>query len=106
MHRREGDSLMQTIYQASEHFVTRSIAGDIVLVPVGAQTKRLNGFITFTESGQLLWQLLEKGPCTEDDLVAGLAREYEADPADLRADVKAFLEKGITNGLIIQSSQI
>lgn len=89
-----------TIFAPSEGFVMRVIAGDTILVPVGPQTKRLNGFITFTESGQFLWTLLSKAPRTADELVAALAAEYDAPEDVLRADVAAFLEKGLAQNTL------
>lgn len=87
------------VYRPSANFVARSIVGETVLVPVGEQTRILNGFATFSETGQLLWDTLTNG-CTEDALVTALLSEYACTPEQAKADVRAFLEKMLKNGMI------
>ena len=86
-------------YRPSANFVSRSIVGETVLVPVGEQTRKLNGFATFSESGQLLWDTLVNG-CTEETLVKALLGEYDCTEEQAKADVRAFLEKMLKNGMI------
>lgn len=88
-------------YQASENFLARSIAGETVLIPVGEQCKRLNGFATFTDTGQFLWNLLSQKRCTESDLILALSREYHCPQKDVQADVNAYLEKMVRNGFVV-----
>ena len=102
MHSNAVDNAQTVFYQASGNFISRNIVGETVLVPVGEQTKKLNGFATFSESGQLLWDMLSKGKCSEEDLVRGLAGEYDCPVEELRSDVRAFLEKMLKNGMIQQ----
>lgn len=90
------------MYRASGNFVSRTIVGETVLVPVGAQTKKLNGFATFSETGQFLWELLAAEPRSEDTLVTKLASEYGCTEEEVRPDVRAFLEKMLNNGMIEQ----
>lgn len=87
-------------YRASGNFVSRSVVGETVLVPVGEQTRKLNGFATFSETGQFLWDRIAKGKCTEGDLVSGLLGEYDCPEAEAKSDVHAFLEKMLQNGMI------
>lgn len=86
-------------YRPSANFVARSIVGETVLVPVGEQTRKLNGFATFSESGQLLWDTIARG-CTEEELVQALLGEYDCTEEQAKADVCAFLEKMLKNGMI------
>lgn len=89
-------------YRSSGNFVSRTIVGETVLVPVGEQTKKLNGFATFSETGQFLWELLTKEACTEDALADRLAAEYGVPAEQVQPDVRAFLEKMLKNGMIEQ----
>lgn len=91
-------------YQAAEQFVSRNISGETVIVPVGEQAQKLNGFATFTETGQFLWRILSEKKCTKADLVFALAREYHRPEAEVREDVDYYLEKMMKNGFIIQCS--
>lgn len=91
---------MPKTYQASGNFVPRTIAGDLLLIPVGEQTRKLNGFATFTESGQFLWELLSSGTYTEDALAAHLCAEYGITKEEALPDVRNFLDKMVANGII------
>lgn len=91
------DNNMQ--YIASGGFVTREIAGEVLAVPVGEMTRKLNGMITFSESGAFLWRLLAERK-TQAQLVQALAEEYGQKPEDVSADVDAFLDHAVSRGMI------
>lgn len=86
-------------YIASGGFVTREIAGEVLAVPVGEMTRKLNGMITFSESGAFLWKLLSEKR-THAQLVQALAEEYGQKPEDVSADVDAFLEHALKRGMV------
>ena len=88
-------------YRVSDGFVTREIAGEVLAVPVGAQVQKLNGMITFSEAGALLWKLLEK-PRTKEDLAMLLAAEYGKEPAEVKDDVNEFIDRALERGLIVK----
>lgn len=88
-------------YQASEGFVTREIAGEVLAIPVGMQTQRLNGMITFSEAGAFLWKLLEKRR-TREDLIVMLAKEYDQQIDLVTRDVDEFLERALKRGLVVE----
>lgn len=75
-----------------KEFVTREVAGDWLLVPVGRTTLDMNGMLTLNETGAFLWEQL---PAAENDaaLVEKLLEEYEVDRATAEADTAAFLGK-------------
>ena len=74
------------------NLVKRNIAGDIILVPVGETSLKLNGLITLNEVGEFIWDNLENA---EDDaaMAALVTGEYEVDPTVAAADVSEFLGK-------------
>lgn len=74
-----------------KQLVKRSIAGDVILVPVGDASLELKGLLTLNETGERMWDLLPRRD-TEDALVQQMLEEYEVDEATLRADVGAFLD--------------
>ncbi|MCX8128931.1 MAG: PqqD family protein [Clostridia bacterium] len=81
-----------------EGFLLREIAGSWVVVPVGNRVVEFNGLLTLSESGALLWRLMEKG--TEKDALVGLLlKEYDIDSTTAEADVEEFIslvsEKGL-----------
>ena len=88
-------------YQASEGFVTREIAGEMLVIPVGMQTQKLNGMVTFSEAGAFLWKLLEQRR-TRDDLIIQLAKEYDQQIEQVTQDVDDFLERALQWGLLVE----
>lgn len=74
-----------------KQLVKRSIAGDVILVPVGDASLELKGLLTLNETGERMWDLLPRCD-TEGALVQQMLEEYEVDEATLRADVGAFLD--------------
>lgn len=50
-------------------------------------------------TAKAIWQRLTE-PTTIGDLVAGLVEDYDVDPAQCQADVTAFLQDMIENGLV------
>jgi len=72
-------------------FMLRKLAGQSVVVPLGARVVEFNGIMTLSESGALLWQKLQDG-ATEDELVQEILSNYNIDENTARTDVKAFIE--------------
>lgn len=71
-------------------FMLREIAGQWLVVPVGSRVVEFNNIMTLSESGAILWRLLEKG-AEEDELVSALLSEYDVDEATARNDVRSFI---------------
>ena len=72
-------------------FVVRTIAGEDVVVALGAAARNFNGLIKLNDTGRFLWDLLAKG-ADEDSLVSAVLGEYDVDGETARADVKKFVE--------------
>ena len=70
--------------------VKRTIAGYVILVPVGDSSLELKGLLTLNETGERMWDLLLQCD-TEEALVQHMLEEYEVDEATLRTDVGEFL---------------
>ncbi len=71
-------------------YMLRSVAGQNVVVPIGAAAVDFNGMISLNDSGALLWKILAQG-ATEAELKAALLETYDVDEARAEADVKAFV---------------
>ncbi len=80
-------------------FILREVSGTYVVVAIGGEAKEVNAMITLNETGALLWEKLSAG-AEESDLVAAMLEEYDIDEATATADVKAFIEKLSSEGLL------
>lgn len=74
-----------------EGFLLREVAGNFVVMPVGAAAERLNGMIKLNETSAFLWKRLETG-ADEQELVSALLAAYEIDEATARRDIGVFLD--------------
>lgn len=83
-------------------FVMREIAGEILLIPVGEQTRILNGMVTFTETGAFIWKNLD-GKRDATELAEMLAKECGETVETVLPDVESFLQKAFDRGLLIEA---
>ena len=72
-------------------FVLRDLAGQYVVVPVGAASKKFNGIIYLNETGSFLFNEL-KNNLTEEELVNHMLEACDIDEVTARNDVKEFIE--------------
>lgn len=75
-----------------KNFVLRHVVDTWMVMPLAEQAMNLNGMLTLTESGALLWKALEQG-CDLDALTKVLTDEYDVTEAKAQADVAKFVEK-------------
>lgn len=80
-------------------FVIRSVAGSIIVVPVGKETLDFNGMITLNESGELLWRILENG-AEVSDLKKALCEKYGIDDNTAQNDATDFVNMVKEAGLL------
>lgn len=71
-------------------FMLREIAGQWVVIPIGARVVEFNNIMTLSESGAFLWRLLEQ-EITEEEMIAAMLKEYDADEQRIRQDINKFL---------------
>lgn len=81
-------------------YLLREIAGIWVVIPVGERVVQLNGIISLSESGALLWKRLEKD-AEKNDLVQLLTDEYDVSQANAITDVEIFLDLLKAKGLLL-----
>lgn len=80
-------------------FVLRQVAQSWIVLPLAEQSTNLNGILSLTDSGAMLWKLLEQG-CDLSALVEYLTGEYEVTEAKAREDAVKFTEKLIQIGCL------
>lgn len=76
----------------SNDFILREIAGEFLLVPVGAASARFNGLITMNELGKFIFQALSED-LTARQVAEKITSEYEVDFATALADTEEFLDQ-------------
>ena len=72
-------------------FITRTVAGNNVVVAVGEQSRNFNGIIKLNESGLFLWKKLSAG-IEKNVLLDAFLEEYDVDRVTAESDIDAFIE--------------
>lgn len=74
-----------------KEFLTRTIAGETILVPIGENNTAFNGLITMNEIGLFIWENIEQ-VADEDEMLTKILSEYDIDQQTASSDLKAFLD--------------
>ena len=73
-------------------FIVREIAGQCVVIALGAASKVFNGMIKLNDSGKFIWDKLSDG-AEPNEIVDALLSVYDVDRAVAEADVSNFIEQ-------------
>ena len=80
-------------------YVLDSIGEETLAVPLGTEEGKQVGIVRLNSVGAFLWELLEEG-AAEETLIQKLTDSYDVERAVARQDVKNFLEKLETQGIL------
>ena len=87
--------------KVSKDYIMREIAGECILVPVGAAAAKFNGLVTMNEVGKYIVELLAEEH-TVQELVEKITAEYDVDAQTALTDVKPFLEQLQKVGALVE----
>ena len=83
----------------NSNVVTRSIAGETIIVPIRGHMRDLGSIFTLNEVGTLVWELID-GRTNISQIVEAICGHYDGEPEQVKEDVLAFLGDLKTEGLI------
>ena len=86
--------------QVKPGFKLNTVCGETFLVPMGESNIDFSKLIVLNESSLLLWNKMQQGEFTIDDLVATILDEYGIDEATARKDVEALISQFQKEGVI------
>ena len=94
---------MSTRYRRSTQVVPRTVAGELLLVPLTARTTdasfRAADLYVLNETGALLWESLSE-PAEMTDMARNLMRTYGVPAEQAQADVEAFVADLLSIGAV------
>ena len=88
-----------SILRPAGEIVRREIAGETILVPVRGRTADMRRIFSLNPTAAFLWERLD-GTRRVSDLLADLLEAFEVSPEDARADLGAFLDRAVEEGLL------
>ena len=86
-------------YQLAGGFVHRRVAGNDVLISVGANVANFNGYITLNPTASFLWDALAQ-PQSVNSLADLLAEEFDVTLEHAQNDVAQFLDMLLQNAMV------
>ena len=95
---------MQKRFIKDSQSVTRSIAGETIIVPVRSGVSDLNSIYTLNEVGTAIWRLID-GQKTVEQITEAISEEFEVTTEQASKDASDFLEKLEASGLIRASEE-
>lgn len=87
--------------RASKDFIMREIAGEFILVPVGAAAMKFNGLITMNELGKYIFELLAEER-TVQELAERITGEYDVSMDTAARDAEEFLQQLRDVGALVE----
>ena len=86
-------------YQVRDGYIHRQVAGNDVLISVGANVANFNGFISLNPTASFLWDALSQ-PHTSLELTRLLTEEFDVSEQTAREDVEEFLRMLLANSMV------
>ena len=87
-------------YQLAGRFVHRRVAGNDVLISVGANVANFNGYIMLNPTASFLWDALAR-PQSVSSLTDLLTEEFDVTRENAQNDVTHFLDMLMQNSMVI-----
>ena len=81
-------------------FVVQKVGGQAVAVAVGRDSQGFNGMIKLNESGERIFQLLNGGNLTQEQLLEQFAQYFGTSVESVRQNVLEFLDLLRQNDLL------
>lgn len=79
--------------------ILREIAGEKILVPGAESVLDLNRLFVMTDTGAFIWSVLAESE-NVDEITDKMLEEYEVDRETAKADIKEFLERLRSYGIV------
>jgi hypothetical protein len=85
-------------------FVTRTITGETIIVPIRGGVGDLDAIYTLNEVGTRIWKLIDER-MGAPEIAEVIGREYEVPPEEAAGDTLGFLDSLKASGLIRQAPE-
>jgi hypothetical protein len=96
-------NLKDLIFSKKEDFVTREIAGEMIIVPIRKQAGDLESIYTLNELGTTIWGMID-GKTKVSKIIEAIHENYNTSRENAARDVVEFLQS-LEEARLIQSSK-
>jgi hypothetical protein len=99
----EETTLLESCYQKTDHFVSRRIAGEAVLVPLRLPKMDTDHIYALNETAASAWALLD-GNLSLSAVVEQIVADYEVEEAEAAQEVLSLVHELVAMGALEQVS--
>jgi methyltransferase-like protein len=93
----------ETIWRPSENVVTRTIADEMILVPISGNLANMQRIFTVNEMGSFIWALLD-GKRSVKSIHEAMMEEFDVGEEQAAGDLSEFIGHLRQAGLIMERS--
>jgi len=76
--------------KVKKEYILKTVAGQHIVVPIGAEAKRFHGMITLNDTGKFLFESLQNATAVEQ-LIVMLVEAYDVTPEVAKKDIEKFI---------------
>jgi hypothetical protein len=98
-------AMQAQMFVRSRTVVSRTVAGETLIVPIRGKVGDLSSIYSFNEVGSLIWRLLDT-PRQLSELVSAVEQTYEVRMERAEQDVLQFLEEMLTANLVEATGKV
>lgn len=99
-----GTDVLNNYFIKEKDIVTRSIAGETIIVPIRSNVGDLDYIYTLNEVGSMIWGLID-GKRSVAKIIDTIHKTYEVNPEEAKKDTLDFLNSLEGAGLIRLSKE-
>ncbi len=78
----------------------QKITDEYIVVPIAEEVNNVKGVLRLNETGAILWECLEKGVDSQNEMEKAIASQYGINQGVLHKDIEVFLKKLIDIGCL------
>ena len=90
---------LNTIFRKKEDVVTRSIAGETILVPIRDNLADMQGIYTLNPVAEYIWQQLD-GKQNLQNIARGVSESFDVTPPEAGDDMVEFINQLLAGEII------
>jgi hypothetical protein len=87
------------VFQRTKDIVSRSVAGELFLVPVAGNLADMQRIFTLTKVAEFIWDRLD-GQRSLSDIRNDVVEQFDVDEEQADSDIQVFLTELLTEGLV------
>jgi len=97
---------LNKIYRKKEDLVTRQIAGETLLVPIGSQVADMQNIFALTHSSaEYIWQQLD-GKQNLEQIHQGILDNFQVENRQALSDLQEFISQLVDAGIIEEEEKV